>query len=73
MPPFVPSNGAQRMAQDTQTPKPGLTRRAATRLGAAALAAPWVTTAARAAGQLNVVLNQGLLAKLWIDELNPVF
>lgn len=41
--------------------------------GAVALAAPWVTTAAKAAGTLNVVLNQGLLAKLWIDELHPAF
>jgi putative spermidine/putrescine transport system substrate-binding protein len=43
--------------------------------GAAAVlgGAPWVATQARAAGTLNVVLNQGLLAKLWIDELNPVF
>jgi putative spermidine/putrescine transport system substrate-binding protein len=41
--------------------------------GATALAAPWVTTRARAAGTLNVVLNQGLLAKLWIDHLNPAF
>ncbi|MEL6316161.1 MAG: hypothetical protein AAFR16_00840, partial [Pseudomonadota bacterium] len=37
------------------------------------MAAPWVTTKARAAGQLNVVLNQGLLAKLWIDDLHPRF
>jgi putative spermidine/putrescine transport system substrate-binding protein len=35
--------------------------------------APWVTTTARAAGTLNVVLNQGLFAKLWIDELHPLF
>jgi len=41
--------------------------------GAVALAAPWVSTRVRAAGELNVVLNQGLLAKLWIDELHPVF
>lgn len=39
----------------------------------AALSMPWVTTKARAAGELNVVLNQGLLAKLWIDHLNPKF
>lgn len=38
-----------------------------------AAAAPWVTTKARAAGTLNVVLNQGLLAKLWIDHLHPQF
>ena len=50
-----------------------LTRRAALGAGAVVLAAPWVTTRARAAGQLNVVLNQGLLAKLWIDELHPAF
>lgn len=41
--------------------------------GVFAAAAPWVTTSARAAGQLTVILNQGLLAKLWIDELNPKF
>lgn len=40
---------------------------------AVALAAPWVTTRARAAGTINVILNQGLLAKLWIDELHPKF
>ena len=39
----------------------------------AAIALPWITTPARAAGELNVVLNQGLLAKLWIDELHPEF
>ena len=38
-----------------------------------ALSAPWVTTKARAAGQLTVILNQGLPAKLWIEELNPIF
>ena len=37
------------------------------------LCAPWVTTKARAAGQLTVILNQGMPAKLWIDELNPIF
>ena len=42
-------------------------------LAAASFAAPWVTTKARAAGEINVVLNQGLLAKLWIDELHPKF
>ena len=41
--------------------------------GSVMLAAPWVTTKARAAGELNVVLNQGLLAKLWIDHLHPRF
>jgi putative spermidine/putrescine transport system substrate-binding protein len=35
--------------------------------------APWVATRAQTSGTLNVVLNQGLLAKLWIDELHPVF
>ena len=42
-------------------------------LGMLAVGGPWITTSARAAGQLTVVLNQGLLAKLWIDELNPKF
>ncbi|MEM8813195.1 MAG: extracellular solute-binding protein [Pseudomonadota bacterium] len=42
-------------------------------LAGAALAAPWVTTKARAAGEINVVLNQGLLAKLWVDDLHPKF
>lgn len=42
-------------------------------LAGATLAAPWVTTRARAAGEINVVLNQGLLAKLWVDELHPKF
>ena len=53
-----------------------LTRRSVLMTGAAAaatLAAPWVTTKARAAGMLNLVLNQGLLAKLWVDELHPRF
>ncbi|HKS61747.1 MAG TPA: extracellular solute-binding protein [Xanthobacteraceae bacterium] len=56
--------------------KAGIDRRAFGKLGAAtavALAAPWVTTKARAAGELTVILNQGLLAKLWIEELNPLF
>ncbi len=56
--------------------KAGIDRRAFGKFGAAtavALAAPWVTTKARAAGELTVILNQGLLAKLWIEELNPVF
>lgn len=44
-----------------------------TATSAAILAAPWVTTKARAAGTLNLVLNQGLLAKLWIDELHSKF
>jgi len=39
----------------------------------AALSAPWVTSRAQSAGTLTVVLNQGLLARLWIDELHPVF
>lgn len=47
--------------------------RGAGAVAGAALAAPWVTTKARAAGEINVVLNQGLLAKLWIDELHPKF
>lgn len=54
-----------------------VTRRSVLKAGGAAaaitLAAPWVTTKARAAGTLNVVLNQGLLAKLWIKELHPKF
>ncbi len=57
-------------------PATGLSRRTVLKGTAAAgvaLAAPWVTTKARAAGQLTVILNQGLPAKLWIDELNPVF
>lgn len=41
--------------------------------GAVVMAAPWITTKARAAGQLTVILNQGLLAKLWIEHLNPRF
>lgn len=41
--------------------------------GVFAVSAPWVTTTAKAAGQLTVILNQGLLARLWIDELNPRF
>lgn len=54
----------------------GTSRRAVLRgalAGAAALSAPWVATRAWASGTLNVVLNQGLLAKLWIDELHPAF
>jgi len=54
-----------------------LTRRKLLRNSAAlagtALAAPWVTSARAQAGELNVVLNQGLLAKLWIDEIHPKF
>lgn len=46
---------------------------AAAGAGAVAFAAPWVTTAAKAAGEINIVLNQGLLAKLWIDHLHPQF
>ena len=42
-------------------------------LGLVAGAGPWITTSARAAGSLTVILNQGLLAKLWVDELNPKF
>lgn len=48
-------------------------RRTLLRTAAVGLAAPWVASPARASGQLNVVLNQGLLAKLWIDELHPAF
>jgi putative spermidine/putrescine transport system substrate-binding protein len=48
-------------------------RRGLLHAAAVGLAAPWVASPARASGQLNVVLNQGLLAKLWIDELHPVF
>ncbi len=56
----------------------GLTRRRFVKTTTAAaavttLSMPWVTTAARAAGEINVVLNQGLLAKLWIDHLHPKF
>lgn len=47
--------------------------RGATALGVATLATPYVSTRAWASGTLNVVLNQGLLAKLWIDELHPMF
>ncbi len=47
--------------------------RGAAALAGTTLAAPWVTTKARAAGEINVVLNQGLLAKLWTDELHPKF
>ena len=61
----------------TETAATKATRRSVLKAGGAAavaaLAAPWVTTKARAAGALNVVLNQGLLAKLWIDELHPQF
>lgn len=55
----------------------GLTRRGLLRntaaLAGTALAAPWVTTARAQAGEINIVLNQGLLAKLWIDEIHPKF
>jgi putative spermidine/putrescine transport system substrate-binding protein len=54
-------------------PARGAGRRAILRSAPIALAAPWVARPARASGELNVVLNQGLLAKLWIDELNPAF
>jgi putative spermidine/putrescine transport system substrate-binding protein len=61
----------------TVVDRAGVSRRSVVKGGLAAaagvLAAPWVTNKARAAGTLNVVLNQGLLAKLWIDHLNPVF
>jgi putative spermidine/putrescine transport system substrate-binding protein len=55
------------------TPVGSAQRRTILKSAAVGLAAPWVTTSARASGQLNVVLNQGLLAKLWIDELHPAF
>lgn len=58
-------------------PQNGQSRRsfltAAAGAGAVTFAAPWVTSSARAAGAINVVLNQGLLAKLWIDHLHPQF
>lgn len=53
-----------------------ISRRDVLKAGGAALiagGAPWVTNSARAAGTINVVLNQGLFAKLWIEELHPVF
>lgn len=57
-------------------PRGWISRRDLLKAGGMALVAggaPWVTTAARAAGTLNVVLNQGLFAKLWIEELHPAF
>lgn len=55
----------------------GLTRRKFAKRAAAAsvvaLAAPWVANRAHAAGALDLILNQGLLAKLWIDHLHPEF
>ncbi len=63
--------------KDTKSRKPfRLNRRQVLKGGAAAgvaLAAPWVTTKAKAAGEINVILNQGLLAKLWMDEVHPKF
>ncbi len=50
-----------------------LTRRTVLGVSAGALAAPFVSDRARAQGTLNVVLNQGLLARLWIEHLNPRF
>jgi putative spermidine/putrescine transport system substrate-binding protein len=51
-----------------------ISRRTALRAGGIALlAAPFVSNRAHASGTLTVVLNQGLLARLWIDELHPVF
>jgi putative spermidine/putrescine transport system substrate-binding protein len=41
--------------------------------GASSFAAPFVSNRAAAAGTINVVLNQGLLAKLWIQHLHPEF
>jgi putative spermidine/putrescine transport system substrate-binding protein len=68
------SAGSDHKSRATTT---NVTRRGAMRVlagaGAAGLTMPWVTTKARAAGQLTVVLNAGLLAKLWIDELHPAF
>ena len=69
------------MPKTTRSPKKstqaGLTRRTfagrAAAAGAVALAAPWVANRAHAAGTLDIVLNQGLLAKLWIDHLHPKF
>ena len=66
-----------RKGADSTPGKRAETRRSfitkAAAVGAVGLAAPWVTTSARAAGTLNVILNQGLLAKLWIDHLHPQF
>ncbi len=68
--------GSRKENPTTQT-KTGVTRRTLLQSAAAVavtgLAAPWVTTKARAAGTLNLVLNQGLLAKLWVDELHAKF
>ncbi|MFN7635137.1 MAG: hypothetical protein ACK5PI_10565, partial [Acetobacteraceae bacterium] len=51
-----------------------ISRRTALRAGGfAVLAAPFVSNRAHASGTLTVVLNQGLLARLWIDEMHPVF
>jgi putative spermidine/putrescine transport system substrate-binding protein len=60
-------------SQTPSLPARGEHRRTLLRSAPIALAAPWVARPARASGELNVVLNQGLLAKLWIDELNPAF
>ena len=64
--------GPDTQAKAGQTSRRGFLKASAA-AGAVAIAMPWVTTKARAAGTLNIVLNQGLLAKLWIDELNPKF
>ncbi|WP_108659224.1 extracellular solute-binding protein [Acuticoccus kandeliae] len=62
-----------RSAKPSAAPTRRRVLKGAAATAAAGLAAPWVTTAARAAGELTVVLNQGLPAKLWIDEVNPIF
>jgi len=55
-----------------------LTRRGFVKVAASAAAVtvismPWVTTKAKAAGEINVVLNQGHLANLWIKHLHEEF
>ena len=55
-----------------------LTRRGFVKVAAGAAAVtvismPWVTTKAKAAGEINVVLNQGHLANLWIKHLHEEF
>jgi len=67
-------DGIARGAYRKDTGKAGQTRRRfIAAAGATALVTPWITTRAKAAGTINVVLNQGLFAKLWIDHLNPEF
>lgn len=48
-------------------------RRTVLAASALSLSAPWVASRAQSGGTLTVVLNQGLLARLWIDELHPAF